>query len=330
MVLLKVRIDITDTTMKTMKTKGESANVKNVLKKKDIMETASQLLDDMEKKCFAKLNEQYQQLQALSLQNPTIRHLKSHTFEELPLHMVSRRGCQFKKEFESLLLDGIRHHVGGLDGFGGFVIENKSGQTPLSLLFANTCNRTRENWEWFCHIIKLAVEQDFTFSAKNDVDSVLNIPLLHAALDLGSPTGLINRILLEYDELTECDSLGRTPLMIATTNNNTSDHVIQTLIQRCRTSVKIKDNKGNLPLHLKIKAGRSTIKNRTNRKRDLNDFNVIAALVQESPESLEVQDGETKLPPFMLASIDEKWTLDVVYGLLRTSPWVITSCSRSD
>jgi len=267
-----------------------------------------------------------QDLCLLSLRYPAVLHIKSSMDDELPLHSMSRRGCHHKRDFESMLLEGVRGYVGGIGGFGGLCTENKTGQTPISLLFANVISKSCHDWNWMCSMIQLAVEQSLKLSSKDDASiPVHRVPLLHAALNLVCPPGLINRLLPRCD-LNTCDSLGRTPLLIAVEQKNTSYIVIKTLIRKYPAGVRQKDKRGNLPLHLKIKAGSKTS---DNINQYVKDFDVIATIVQESPESLEVQDFETKLPPFMLASVN-KWSLDVVYGLLRTSPWVISSYSSKD
>jgi len=270
----------------------------------------------------------------LSFDRNTYR-LASSTNYDLPIHTISRQGFQFKKQLESILLKGIQEHVGGVGRFGGLVTENKFGQTPLTLLFRKIVAYSREeDWKWLCDIIKLAVQQNKISSSENDADShTLDIPLLHAALDLGSPLGLINRILLQSDVLTKCDSLGRTPLLIAAAEKNTSYDLMGNLIRKNPAATRQKDKQGNLPLHLKIKAGRKAYNGENKEidaRRDAEELNVIGAIVQGSPESLEIQDVSTKLPPFMLASVDNKWPINIVYGLLRTSPWVITSYSSKD
>jgi len=278
------------------------------------------------------------EISSLSLRYTALLHLKSSTNDELPLHNISRRGCQFKNEFESILSKGIQDHVDGVGGCGGLVTRNRLGQTPLFLLFANVVSNDsrkdgHEDWDWMCYIIKFAVETNMTFSNKNDADSpISSIPLLHAALELGSPIGLINRVLIDCDDLTRSDSLGRTPLLIAVAQkNSTSSDVIMNLIRRCPAVTRQKDRRGCLPLHLKIKAGNGFHRRgKTVRQTEDENFNVLGTIVQEAPEALEVQDPDTKLLPFMLAAVKDEWSLDVVYGLLRTSPWVISSCSSHD
>jgi len=292
-------------------------------------------------RCLVEMAYDPNDIRSLMLQYPPALHLQSSTDGDLLLHKISRRGYQFKKEFESILLKGIEDHVGGVGGFGGLVTKNKIGQTPLAIIFASIASRTsREYWEWLCDIIKLAVQQTKIFSSDNDADSdTSNIPLLHAAIELGSPAGLINRILLQPNALTICDSLGRTPLLIAVAEKSTSDDLIGNLIRRHPAATLQKDKQGNLPLNLKLRVGRKPRNREAVRheynyiieaRRDAKDLNLIGAFVQGSPESLEIQDVVTKLPPFMLASVYNQWPIDVVYGLLRTSPWVISSYSSKD
>eukprot|EP00555_Chaetoceros_dichaeta_P005233 CAMPEP_0198267056 /NCGR_PEP_ID=MMETSP1447-20131203/31433_1 /TAXON_ID=420782 /ORGANISM="Chaetoceros dichaeta, Strain CCMP1751" /LENGTH=325 /DNA_ID=CAMNT_0043957457 /DNA_START=192 /DNA_END=1166 /DNA_ORIENTATION=+ len=282
-------------------------------------------------RCLVDMTDDLNDIQSLMLQYPAVLHIQSSTDGDLLLHRISWHGYQFKKEFESILFKGIEEHVGGVGRFGGLVTKNKIGQTPLLILFAYVASRTSEEyWEWLCDIIKLAVQQNTIFSSENDADSdTSSIPLLHAALELGSPAGLINRILLQPNALTICDFLGRTPLLIAVAEKSTSDDLIGNLIRRYPAATLQKDKQGNLPLNLKLKAGRKPRNrkvvrneyNRTDAIRDAKDLNLIGTFVRGSPESLEIQDVSTKLPPFMLASVDNQWPIDVVYGLLCTSPW---------
>jgi len=311
---------------------------------------------------FVRCNDPHD-LKSIILKYPKAIHVTVGHSGELPLHLIARRGSRFKDIFEYILFEGIKEQVGGMEeGFGGLTVKNKIGQTPLSLLFANVVARDHKQWDWLCSsVIKPVVEKIWdarisdeadNSTAKNNKYTFHQIPLLHSALELGAPQGLINRILLESpgDVVKTCDSLGRTPLLIAVSQKSTSDDIIINLIHRHPLASGQKDKKGNIPLNLVIKAGRKTrtveyrnnhnnnsendSNNNDNRlsinNNDQKDIFLIGSIVQASPEAMQIQDVDSMLPPFMLASVDDKWPLNVVYGLLRTSPWVIQCFSNSN
>lgn len=79
--------------------------------------------------------------------------------------------------------------------------------------------------------------------------------------------------------------------------------------------------KCNLPIHHVIKGA---IKFHGKSKSE-DEIVLIGTIVENFPHTMDVPDEELGLPPFMLASIDNIWSLDVIYGLLRTAPGSVES-----
>jgi len=224
---------------------------------------------------------------------------------------------------------------------GGIIAKNKEGLTPLTMIYglvdyhvARQPNHPR--WVWLTTLIRSVVHlqlhyfnksnkenPNINFTAPNFFDNpeeLSKTPLLHAALELGCPLGLINRILdsTTVDGFCECDSFGRTPLDIALKNKNTVAEVIIKLFNRTPVEVT---QKSNLPLHHVIKRA---IKFHGKSKSE-DEILLIGTIVENFSHTMDMPDGELGIPPFMLASMDNTWSLDVIYCLLRTAPGAIES-----
>ena len=90
-----------------------------------------------------------------------------------------------------------------------------------------------------------------------------------------------------------------------------------------RTPVKVlqmlnMDQEGDLPLHRIIKGG---IKYHNSKSQD--EIVLVGTIVESAPQALNVVDEIYGMPPFMLACLQNVWSLDVVHGLLRAAPGAI-------
>jgi len=228
--------------------------------------------------------------------------------------------------------------------FGGLTRKDSRGITPLTLLFGlvayhATRNPYHERWIWLTTLIRRVVHIQSYYcnesqSTKNAFDETLFLsdysskelektPLLHAALEIGCPMGLMNRILCACGartaEFCRLDGQNRTPLTIALSNKETPAEIVIELFKRSPAEVieKLDADEEGLPLHRIINAG---IKYSS---RSENELVLIGTIVEKAPQVLHFQDNIHGMPPFMLACIDNVWSIDVVYGLLRTGPWAI-------
>lgn len=257
-------------------------------------------------------------LQLLVQKYPAACQLKT-PLGDTPLHKVSRSAWKRKHIFRYILGTGTQRKI----RFGGLMSKNKAGQTPLALLYASTFNSSNPDpWIWLCSIIHgVAYQHLLTSYFENDkAPDRAGLPLLHAALELGCPGGIVNRLLCmkeNVESLRKHDFLGRTPLLTALSCKETTGEVICNIVRKHPMASTEKDSKGNLPLHLALKSDIQCI--------DKNDGDIflIGRLVEAAPGALGARDIETQILPFALASIGDRWSIDLTYGLLRTAPWVL-------
>jgi hypothetical protein len=257
------------------------------------------------------------------------------------LHKVSMLGYnEAISVFEFVLFEGMKRNVHGKRGFGGLVTKNSLMRSPLVMMYGHTVRGLfyQHRWRWLATLIKEVVirsiqDEDVLAYESNsseqciNTDDILsaNIPLLHAALEIGCPPGIINRIMKEErTSLFAIDMRGKTPLQIACSHRNGHATAVNitTLI---RTDPKIlleKDSNGNWPIHLLLK---SQIKS-SNIYQD--DITLIATFVHRAPQSLQIRDPQLNMHPFLLAAIADRWPIGVVYGLLRTAPHVLTELMK--
>lgn len=228
--------------------------------------------------------------------------------------------------------------------FGGLTVENDKGISPLIRLFGLAAHynpgypHCKDQWIWLTRLIQRIVHIQLHYCNKKNKKNIyfdetifLNdccskqltkTPLLHAVLEMSCPIGMMNRILdaTTTDELFERDSFGRTPLVVALSKKKTPAEIALKLF--CKTPVKLlyllqNEKEGDLPLHRIIKSG---IKYHNAHE---NELTLIGTIVEFDPQALYALDDIYRMPPFALACIDGVWSLDVIYGLLRTSPGAI-------
>jgi len=277
--------------------------------------------------------------ETLVLMYPSAMHIELPN-GDLALHRVIQQqggGYKNKNLIENMIYRGIVENVGGTEGFGGLNVKNKVGRTPLSLIYGfvviyATKDANNPRWRWFTALIQKAVfihfhKSEYISKGYNhsdiSTDEMEKVPLLHAALQIGSPIGLMNQMIhcCTPEDFCRCDYLGRTPLMISLNNKNSSAEIVMRVFHL--TPVKVLnllkiDKEGDNPLHRIIKNG---IKYRGSKRKD--EVALIGTIVEYSPMALEVEDDVLGMVPFMLASIDDVWSLSVIYGLLRTAPWTL-------
>lgn len=260
----------------------------------------------------------------LLVQKHPVACLSKTPLGDTPLHKVSRCAWKHKDIFQYILGTATQQRI----RFGGLMSKNKAGQTPLALMYASTFNSPKPDpWIWLCCLIRDVAYQHLLASHYDDGNSPdkAGLPLLHAALELGCPGGLVNRLLCmqeNVDSLQKHDFLGRTPLLAALSCRESSGEVIGNLVRKHPTASTEMDNKGNLPLHLALKSDIQCI--------DKNDGDIflIGRMVEADPSALGARDVEMQILPFALASIGDRWSIDLAYGLLRTAPWVLHEYAR--
>ncbi len=212
--------------------------------------------------------------------------------------------------------------------YGGLTVQNKMGRCPLAIIYGFVvCHVSRnpfhERWLWLCELIQKVVSTE-NHNRGLRFDFKEHHPLLHASLELGCPLGLMNRILdtSTVEQLSKTDNFGRTPLMIALGNKHTSAETILKLFRRIPVeflqSLNM-DCEGEYPLHCVLKSG---IKYHC---RSDDELVLIGTIVEKYPQAMGMLDKVLGMPPFMIAAIDDVWSLDVVYGLLRTEPGALES-----
>jgi hypothetical protein len=229
------------------------------------------------------------------------------------------------------------------DKFGNLTVKNETGITPLTMLYGLVVyqaerDSNHERWIWFKMLIRRVVHIQSHYCNNNslqDIDKSIycnetcfsrelnkKTPLLHAALEMCCPIGLMHRILgaCGTHELIEHDSFGRIPLVVALSKKDTAAEVVIYLFRR--TPVKVlqllnMDKEGDLPLHRILKAGTKY------HSKSENEITLVGTVVEANPQALHTLDDIHAMPPFMLACIDNLWSLDVIYGLLRTAPGVL-------
>lgn len=250
----------------------------------------------------------------------------------LPIHLIAEK-CSFDTVMK-IVLEGMKQ---GLE-FGGLSMMNRTGESPLAILSARitSCHRRnrrtyidKHKWSKFCILIQIVAMKCIH---KDDYDTIISdIPLLnsllmptvlHSALIIGCPIYIINQILHDKSiniDFTDKDTLGRTAMEIAASNISTDGSVILKLLKAYPRASSEMDANGDLLLHQVLKQGKKTLPKYLG-----GDVYFIGSIVQENPDSLVVLDNSLKMYPFTIACV-KSWSLEVIYALLRTNPFVIES-----
>jgi hypothetical protein len=250
----------------------------------------------------------------------------------LPIHLIAEK-CSFDTVMKNVL-EGMKQ---GLQ-FGGLSMKNRNGESPLAILSARITSSHRRNrrtyidehkWSKFCILIQIVamkyIYKDDYYTIQSDIpllNSLLMPSLLHSALIIGCPIYIINQILHDKSiniDFTDKDALGRTAMEIAASNISTDGSVILKLLKAYPRASSEMDANGDLLLHQVLKHGKKTLPNYLG-----GDVYFIGSIVQENPDSLVVLDNSLKMYPFTIACM-KSWSLEVVYALLRTNPFVIES-----
>ena len=270
--------------------------------------------------------------------HPSVVHVEESEGNFL-LHKVSMLGyAEAKSVFEFVLFEGLKQNVHGDKGFGGLVTKNSHKRSPLVMMYGYTVRGlfSESSWRWLATLIQKLVymsiinDKDYESisSGQNinmDDNLTSKVPLLHAALEIGCPPGIINRILKEdASSLFQPDMRGKTPLQIACSNRSghaTTENV--TILTRSNPDILLeRDLNGNWPIHLFLK---SQIKSKNIYQ---DDISLVATLINRAPESLEIRDPQLDMYPFLLAAIEDRWSTCVIYGLLRSIPHVLSGLNR--
>lgn len=207
--------------------------------------------------------------------------------------------------------------------YGGLTVQNNMGRCPLAIIYGFVAyhvsrNPYHERWVWLCELIQKVVStQSHNRGLRFDLKECH--PLLHASLEIGCPLGLMNRILdaCTVEQLCKIDHFGRSPLMIALSNKHTPAEIILKLFRRTPVEflqILNMDCEGDCPLHCVLKSG---IKYHC---RSDDELVLIGTIVENYPQAMGMLDKVLGIPPYMIAAMDDAWSLDVVYGLLRTEP----------
>jgi len=310
----------------------------------------------MTKLCRDPANLKPDEIRVLLEDYPFILHLKS-SHDNTLLHMASGYGYKYKDDFEFILDKCLENKVCssvGMDkGYGGLMKKNASNQSPLAMMYSvvvyySTLNSQHPRWVWFCSIIEKVAKHFYNHRYGNDDER--EILLLHAALEMACPTGVINHILHHSIRpiVSQRDFLGRLPLNIALRNPHTHTSIILDLLTIYPEATAHVDSVGNTTLNLVLHNKTTSTSTEFNAKKSdeqskdnklfglsnngnkfdsfCDEINLIGRFVEYSPQSLEIENFE-QLLPFMSAAVENKWSLGIVYCLLRTSPSVMNEYS---
>lgn len=168
--------------------------------------------------------------------------------------------------------------------------------------------------------------------------------ILHAAAAIGGPKNanlpysLLRLLLWQYpDQAKKRDALGRLPLHYAadSTQNCTRNACnvavgndwlqwVEQLYYHHPMACLETDSIGRMPIHYALDSS-------LNRPHDgcIECDEVARNLVSKCPQSVEVLDPLSQLPPFMQAACNPSISLETAYGILRQSPGVLCSLSTN-
>ena len=259
---------------------------------------------------------------------------------DLPIHLLCTKDRNYEWIKKMVFQRMEQEEKGGkLGGFGGLLVKNRRGLSPLDLLNAFTY-RTRiqsSQMDQICRLVKLIQSVAFNHLQMKNNGEIIDdgtlirepsqIPILHAALIMGCPPHIISlaKNLCQIDGTFEsvCSTkfLGQVPVQIAAVSTCISSEVFLSLFRQNPQVAKELDEGGDFLLHRVIKE-RNAAENECIKGTVGEDVFFIGSIVQEAPDALIVQDAEHFLYPFALAAC-EGWPLGIIYGLLRTNPLVL-------
>eukprot|EP01083_Nonionella_stella_P023946 66248_1 len=236
---------------------------------------------------------------------------QTNSDRDLPLHVAVKK---FRSNaYIRLLLEyGRSTNLGGEGGRGGILVKNKSGETPLSLLF-------KQISKGFDTTVSIPISHtDFglwktlktIISACFDFDSVENFHFLHALIGMKCPPEALHlSCVMEPQLLSEQDEKRRSPLSLVAGNLAYPRKTLEHLILLFSRAAHISDIHGRYPLHWATLCGRHF----------LSGTNL---LLTENPIVAVIPDNQGWYP-FMLAASSCDSNTDLIYRLLRENPGVI-------
>ncbi len=178
-------------------------------------------------------------------------------------------------------------------------------------------------WQKLCFVAKATYMTIRGLPYHDDVIS--NIPLLHAIIECGAHTSLVEYVITLYpDQVLFRDDDGRVPLSVASAKVDCNTETLELLLKkdacddkRVTTTISaaaMADNKNRLPLHLAVESGRTW-------------NNGVQLIADAAPLALQTCDGLTRMYPYMLAAIPNyRWDntcIDTIYTLIRKVPHII-------
>jgi hypothetical protein len=243
----------------------------------------------------------------------------------LPLHVAI-----IEHRHEDLIMmlvkKGLEQCIGGVLGCGGILVQNKDGETPLSLLYSQ-CRmgpitvplygvdvRLWETLKYFMKVYDLQ-RHNIVDSCQLDKDymddeSRLKTPLIHHLLSLDAPENVIELCLTAGStSLDDIDDLGRVAFSRIAGNKGYSEEFILSCLQTYPHAASREDRRRRLPLHWAAESGRQA-------KDGLMD------IINAFPNALSMSDADG-MYPCMLAALSSDCTLDLIYTLLREVPDVL-------
>jgi hypothetical protein len=232
-----------------------------------------------------------------------------------PLHYGS---CCSPDILHYLLQEGAKHNVGGKDGLGGLLCEDKFGITPLDKVIAGIKKNSwtdniidDENWN------RLKVCLEFINNVKiNSQDS-----LIHASIGL-LPLSLVE-FLMNQSKGTEIstDPCGVTILGKAILTASVADTApVQYTSWRQTISFILSREKMNSNFYAKIRDGYGHPMLHFAAENGLKWQDGMEEILASSHDMLEVPDTSTGLYPFILAAAGKRSELSVIHRMLLLNP----------
>ena len=232
-----------------------------------------------------------------------------------PLHYGS---CCSPEILHCLLQEGAEHNVGGKDGLGGLVCEDKFGITPFDKVIAGVKNNSRphnitndRNWG------RLKVCLEFINNVKiNSQDS-----LIHASIGL-LPLNLVE-FLMDQSKGSEIstDPCGVTILGRAIKMASVSDTaIVQYASWRDTIKFILSKEEMNSNLYAKIRDGHGHPMLHFAAENGLKWNHGLEEVIAASHDMLDVPDTHTGLYPFMLAATGARSELSAVHKILLLNP----------
>ena len=269
---------------------------------------------------------------------PTAFHAETED-GDLPIHLLCTKDRKYEWIDKMVFQRMKQEEKGGkLGGFGGLLVKNRRGLSPLDLLNASIYRaRSSSEIDQIRRLITLIQSTAFKHLQMKNNGEIIDdgtlirepsqIPILHAALIMGCPPHIISlakshcQIDGNNESVYSTKFLGQVPVQIAAVSPCISSEVFLSLFRENPKVANELDEGGDFLLHRVIKE-RNAADNKDTEGNVDEDVFFIGSIVQEAPDALIVQDAEHFLYPFALAAC-EGWPLGIVYGLLRTNPFVL-------